>query len=319
MYRRRQQGYSLILISKDHRQIRRWEVRRWWVKASLIAAGCFGVTLGLTSWGFHHYWQGYAATETIRIQNGQYDQERAALLARLAALEESVERADRLVARLESDEKVPQKSPMTEGIGPLTEARDLPTLPALNQVRQLHLNNAMQQDEEMLSFSDAEGRLTKLGDAARRVEDRLTKVYEVRKHRDAFWSSLPTLWPIKGWITSGFGPRRANRVGGTRFHEGIDIAAPVGTVVRASGDGMVTFSGYKGGYGRSVIIDHGFGVSTLYAHGAEVMVAEGARVKRGTPIAMVGMTGRTSGPHLHYEVHVDGAPTDPLRYLAGRK
>lgn len=311
-------AFSLILISKDHRTIRRWEVKRQWLKWVGGVTGALALGFAGASTGFYHYWKAFNATESIRIQNAEYDQEREALHARVAALEGTIERADRLVARLEGDEKIPKTGAVTESIGPISEAADLPNVASLNASGGLRLSSDDGRSNT-LAFADINSKLSNLSDNARNVEQRLGKIYEVRKSRNTYWSALPSSWPVRGYITSGFGPRGATSVGGTRYHEGIDIAAPVGTEVLASGDGVVTFAGYKGGFGRAVIIDHGFGISTLYAHNSQVLVAEGQRVARGTPVSAIGMTGRTTGPHLHYEVLVDGVPVDPLRYLAGRK
>jgi murein DD-endopeptidase MepM/ murein hydrolase activator NlpD len=144
---------------------------------------------------------------------------------------------------------------------------------------------------------------------------RLQEVYAFHRGKLAYWAAIPSIWPVRGWVTSDFGPRRSPKGIGTRFHEGIDIAASIGTPVYASGDGVVTFAGYKHGFGNTIIIDHGFGITTIYGHNSTLYVNEGDRVKRGMGIASVGRTGRATGPHLHYEVVIDGVPVDPMRYI----
>lgn len=99
------------------------------------------------------------------------------------------------------------------------------------------------------------------------------------------------------------------------MHNGVDIAAPIGTPIIAPSDGVVIYAGPKGGYGRAVIIDHGYGIQTLYGHTSQLFVSEGDHVSRGEKIAAVGSTGASTGPHLHYEVHVDGIPTNPMNYI----
>lgn len=305
---------SLILIPPGHSKVWRWELKSWCLKALGMCLGALLVGGGLSFWGFIYYRDGFQATEAIRVQNAGYNQERAEFLSRLSSLENEVEQAHRLVARLEAETGTSGDHVMTEGIGPITEVLDLPDPTAGNALRQFRLND----NESVFSFGEVEQKMASLQDTVNSVEDRLSKLYRVRKQRNQFWSALPSVWPVRGWVTSGFGPRRATRVGGTRFHEGIDIAAPVGTPVLASGDGVVTFAGWKGGYGRCLVVDHGFGITSLYAHNAVLMVEEGQRVRRGLEIAAIGVTGRTTGPHLHYSVEVDGVPVDPLRYLAGR-
>jgi murein DD-endopeptidase MepM/ murein hydrolase activator NlpD len=116
-------------------------------------------------------------------------------------------------------------------------------------------------------------------------------------------------WPVSGPVVSGFGMR------GGRMHEGIDIICSTGTPVRASGDGTVIWAGWRGGYGIAVAIDHGGGLSTLYAHNSTLASSVGQSVVRGQVIAYAGSTGNSSGPHVHFEVRVNGTAVDPLGYL----
>jgi murein DD-endopeptidase MepM/ murein hydrolase activator NlpD len=116
-------------------------------------------------------------------------------------------------------------------------------------------------------------------------------------------------WPLAGVLYARFGPRGETR------HDGLDIAAPAGTLIRSSGEGSVLYSGEQRGYGHVVILQHPDGLVSLYAHNSENLVAEGARVRSGEAIARVGEASRTSGPHLHFEVREAGVPRDPLKYL----
>lgn len=114
------------------------------------------------------------------------------------------------------------------------------------------------------------------------------------------------LWPVQGPITQGFGPY------GRRFHSGVDISAPHGTPIRAARAGRVALAEWHFGFGRTVILDHGNGVSTLYGHASSLLVSAGEEVQAGQVIARVGCTGRCTGPHLHFEVRVNGRAVDPL-------
>ncbi len=120
------------------------------------------------------------------------------------------------------------------------------------------------------------------------------------------------LRPVNGPIVSGFGYRVHPIFRRVKFHYGIDIAAPYGTPIRAAGDGEVVFAGWRRAYGNTVIIDHGNGLATLYAHCSRILVTEGQRVKQGDVIALVGSTGLSTGPHLHFEVRRYGEPVNPL-------
>ncbi len=122
-------------------------------------------------------------------------------------------------------------------------------------------------------------------------------------------SDGPFVWPLKGVLYGRFGKR------GPRHHDGIDIAAPHGTPVVAAADGEVVFVGVQSGYGKVVILRHDGGLVTVYAHNSQILVREGARVRQGQPVAEVGQTGRTTGPHLHFEIRQGVKPKDPLLYL----
>ena len=119
------------------------------------------------------------------------------------------------------------------------------------------------------------------------------------------------IWPAKGTLTSRFGMRNG------RKHEGIDIAAPKGTPIHSAADGKVVFSGWgPTGYGKMVIIKHKHHLTTLYAHNSKLLVKKGSRVKQGQKISLMGNTGRSTGPHLHFEVRNDTHPKDPIKYLS---
>lgn len=133
--------------------------------------------------------------------------------------------------------------------------------------------------------------------------------------KDSFLSSTPTIMPAKGWITSYYGHRVSPYAGKVKMHEGLDVGAPIGTNVLAPADGLVTFSGAKTGFGIIVQIDHGYGIETIFAHSQLARVKKGQKVKRGNVIAQVGNTGYSTGPHLHYEVRVNGTPVDPLYFI----
>jgi murein DD-endopeptidase MepM/ murein hydrolase activator NlpD len=122
--------------------------------------------------------------------------------------------------------------------------------------------------------------------------------------------------PVAGQVTSPFGERaHAMGGGGAQFHAGIDISVPTGTPVQAAQEGTVVFAGYNGAYGKVVKLDHAHGFSTLYAHNSRLLVYVGQSIEAGQVICLSGSTGRSTGPHLHFEVHKDGWPVDPLPYI----
>jgi murein DD-endopeptidase MepM/ murein hydrolase activator NlpD len=127
--------------------------------------------------------------------------------------------------------------------------------------------------------------------------------------------TVPSLWPVRGRVMEGFGQRMDPFSGEGVFHSGVDISAPSGTRVECSSDGIILEAGVQSGYGNTIVVDHGFGMTTKYGHLSKIFVVVGQEVKRGQVIGAVGMTGRATGPHLHYEVIVNDTPVNPMKYL----
>ncbi|MEO6055614.1 MAG: M23 family metallopeptidase, partial [Gemmatimonadales bacterium] len=129
-------------------------------------------------------------------------------------------------------------------------------------------------------------------------------------------AATPSIMPTQGWLTSAFSSMREHPILHiARPHEGIDVTAPMGSPIEAPAAGVVADAGWESGYGNTITIDHGYGVVTKFAHASKLLVKRGQRVSRGQRIALVGNTGLATGPHLHYEVHVNGRPVDPLKYV----
>lgn len=128
-------------------------------------------------------------------------------------------------------------------------------------------------------------------------------------------AATPSIRPVDGWITSRFGYRKSPFTGKRSFHSGLDISNRPGTKIIATANGKVTYAARKMYFGNLVIIDHGYGKVTKYAHCKDLLVKRGQKVKRGDVIATVGNTGQSTGPHLHYEVRINGAPVNPLKYI----
>jgi len=130
--------------------------------------------------------------------------------------------------------------------------------------------------------------------------------------------SIPNLWPVGGRLIGAFGPRHDPFSGeGQEIHKGVDISGDIGTPIHVTADGIVRFADWDGGgYGRLVIVDHGGGLETWYGHMSKLYVHQGEEVRRSEVIGLVGMSGRVTAPHLHYEVHENGRPVNPYRYLS---
>jgi murein DD-endopeptidase MepM/ murein hydrolase activator NlpD len=144
----------------------------------------------------------------------------------------------------------------------------------------------------------------------------INEAYDSASSQRARYAALPSIMPTKGWLTSAFAREREHPILHlARPHEGIDLSAKMGMEIDAPAAGVVTQVSWVEGYGNMLTIDHGYGLVTRYAHCSKILVVRGQRVKRGQPIANVGSTGLSTGPHLHYEVWVNGRPVNPMKYV----
>lgn len=158
------------------------------------------------------------------------------------------------------------------------------------------------------SLEEMSSRLSQLTEKSRQ----LTGIFEKQR---SLLATTPSVWPVRGYLSAGFGNRKDPFTGLPDFHPGLDISAPLGTKILAPADGTVIFVGVKGGYGNAVTVDHGRGIVTHYGHMDAFNVRVGQAVRRGSVLGFVGSTGRSTAPHLHYEVWLNGSNQNPLTYI----
>jgi murein DD-endopeptidase MepM/ murein hydrolase activator NlpD len=150
-----------------------------------------------------------------------------------------------------------------------------------------------------------------------RINQAMESASDIRKYimrQKDIYLATPAGWPVDGDVSSGYGFREHPKIGGTRFHSGVDLSVPTGSGVKATADGIVSFSGWTIGSGNTIVIEHGHGFSTAFGHNGKNLVKVGQRVKRGEEIAVSGSTGVSTGPHVHYEIWKNGRHVDPARY-----
>ncbi len=179
-----------------------------------------------------------------------------------------------------------------------------------------HTNLPMGINIDRLKFRTVFTELSSIEQQSNTRAFELQQLLSTLSKRESLLASIPSITPVRGWITSHFGVRISPFTGGKTEHKGLDIAAPEGSAIRAPADGVVTFSGKKPGFGNFIMIAHySSGVVTAYGHNAQNMVQPGQTVKRGEQIGTVGMTGRTTGPHVHYETWINGIVDDPMKFI----
>lgn len=298
---RRGVSYNLFLIPEDSRRIKKLRVSPRHLRLITVAVLLSLFFFVFNVVGFWYFRSLYASLENDRITYKAYEQERRDLIEKVMVLEQTVGETEKLAGNLASLVGT-QGVPLKKGVGGPTpgETFDVPS---------------RTQKLELASLESIDPKMDRLADRAISLQSKIRELTKIQEDKLIYIASTPSIWPVKGWMTSDFGYRRSPITFAADFHPGIDIAATWGTPIVAPADGVVTFAGYKNGYGKAVIIDHGFGVVTRYGHASELFVQEGAKIKRGAKIASVGSTGHSTGPHLHYEIHVDNVPVDPMEYL----
>jgi murein DD-endopeptidase MepM/ murein hydrolase activator NlpD len=165
------------------------------------------------------------------------------------------------------------------------------------------------------AFGHADAAFSVLSEILTVIESRLMSVRTGVERRQALAAATPSIWPVPGWLSSGYGKRSDPFTGDPNFHPGLDISAGQGQPVIATADGTVSHAAFSGSYGNLVVVDHGFEITTKYGHLSRFAVMSGQQIRRGDVIGYVGSTGRSTNPHLHYEVWVNGRLTNPLRLL----
>lgn len=237
------------------------------------------------------------AEKTVQNQNSQI----MAMVSKLQSLQEDVRRVQQFDAKLRVMMNLDREPADTTGLS------ETPPDAALQNYVPLHRQDLLAKRMHSLADQIAQD----LNMEELRQQDILLALRENRE----FMVMTPSIWPAEGHLTSAFGYRISPFTGQTILHAGLDIANRIGTPVVSPARGTVTFSGWQGAYGNCIIINHGNAITTRYAHLEKSVIKEGQVVNRGDVIGTIGNTGRSTGPHLHYEVRVGGVPVNPMRYI----
>jgi murein DD-endopeptidase MepM/ murein hydrolase activator NlpD len=274
--------YAFIVAhtSRSRSRIRRIAIHKRWLKFTAVAAF---IVACAALYGFYglaqqtRHWQTESENMRLRAENERQRMQLEKLNNRIEAVEDTSRR-------------------LVEMSGATSEGK----LPVGGQ------------GGPALAFDETAA--TVVESKAKYLEQELQVYAAILKER----AVIPNMWPVKGTLDSAFGGRR-NPFGGPgyEYHEGQDIEAEIGTPVNATANGTVLCAGWQNGYGQVIYIDHGNGLSTRYGHLSQINVSVGQTVSRGEIIGLVGSTGRSTGPHLHYEVRINNEPVNPIKYLPG--
>lgn len=326
--------FTVMVVGDERSPVRRFQVSRRRIQHALLAAALVAAMLLAGTWDYWRLRAGAGELATLRVetqeQREQLDAIQESLVSAKAELERvrELERKVRIIANLPGaagvgGSLVTELAPPGDGDaqGEILPPAGVPVVPMGEEPQGAETS---EEDGEPVAGLTTPGarKARALGEGAGRVEeladrrasslDDLLALLEDKRNRLA---SMPSIWPTRGWLTSRYGNRVSPFTGKRHKHTGIDVAAAVGTPIVAPGRGRVVYTGTKGPLGKTVILDHGFGVRTIYGHSSKINVKVGDRVERGDLLAAVGNTGRSTGPHLHYSVEAHGKSRDPLDYI----
>ena len=294
--------WTVVLVPHTSEPSKVVEVSYGVLKSMAVAVGVVAVLALLLGYAAVSRTTDQQRTSRLRQENVRLEQQLGEINGRLATLTDTLSRIAQRDARIRVLANLDPIDPQVQAAGVGGPAEPTPpgaaATPAIRQSHEIRVDlNGLIRRANLLALS------------FREAADSLAT-------HSARLAATPSIMPTQGWLTSAFSSMRAHPILHiARPHEGIDVTAPMGTPIEAPAAGVVIETGWESGYGNTVSIDHGYGIVTKFAHTSKILVREGQRVSRGQRIALVGNSGLATGPHLHYEVHVNGRPVDPLKYV----
>jgi len=296
------QVFTVIVVSDHSQAVRKFRLPRRWLRNAAYVLG--GLTLvGLLSIGHYFALLGSASENSVlKEENAQLRSQILLVQEKVAHISATLDRVERFDAKLRTAVTQLQDPERNLAIGPVGTSEVEAQIPGPAPAAEANL-------------SALPGKISSLETEAARQEQSLRELQEYFDDQRSLLASTPSIWPARGWVTSDFGTRIDPYTAERKMHQGLDIATPHGQPIYTPSDGTVVFSGTEGGYGKVLVVDHGYGVKTRYGHLSEIYVKAGDRVNRGDKVAAVGNTGRSTGPHLHYEVRVNGIPENPRKFI----
>lgn len=318
--------FSLIVVSDETSPVRRFEIRKDLVRKSLWAAGITAVLLLAMMVDYVRVRLDNRELDGLRHETVEQRHQVAEFQSKLEAVDERLaklkefERKVRIIANLPGSAssggaEITAVNPGDAGLAgeggvDAPYDGDAPAPRPPHRVPHPGKDAPLQKRVSLL-----EKAAVYLGEVASGQESSLEELVNALQGKADYLASSPSIWPAKGWLTSRYGYRISPFTGRRQFHAGLDIAAAKGTDIIAPARGRVVFAGRHGPLGNCVIIDHGYGVKTYFGHTSKILVTVGQKVERGDLIAKIGSTGRSTGPHLHYAIQVNGKTRDPLDYI----
>jgi murein DD-endopeptidase MepM/ murein hydrolase activator NlpD len=294
--------WTLVLVPQGSEPSRIVEISHRALRLAAAAVGGFIVLGGFAGYATFSHTTDLSRAARLQQENASLSREIGELNGRVASL------ADTLTRIAQRDARIRVLANL-EPIDPQVQAAGIGG-PGSPDMELAGLTGASKRTAEIrVDLSGLIRRANLLASSFKEAADSLAL-------HTARLAATPSIMPTQGWLSSAFSSMRTHPILHlARPHEGIDVSAPMGSPIEAPAAGVVTDAGWETGYGNTITIDHGFGIVTKFAHASKLLVRTGQRVQRGQRIALVGNSGLATGPHLHYEVHVNGRPVDPLKYV----
>ena len=300
----RERSYTLMIVPSAHSRVRKLVVRERFLKGAVAAAGVVALIAALLAIDYARSLGRVSELKQLRAEAAAQRVKAAQVAQNLVELENGMSRLRKFEARLRTAfdldrDYYSQESLLGIGGGETSLADMVSGL----DVRQSDLVAQVDRDLERMK-----GRVEA-------QEQGFSELVSFLEDRKSLLASTPSIIPVRGWVTSAFRRRNDPFTGNTVWHRGLDISTGMGTPVLAPADGVVTYVGRKVDFGNIISLDHGYGYLTRYGHNSKILVRAGQQVRRGQVIAFVGNTGKSTGPHLHYEVLRNGVPLNPQDYI----
>jgi murein DD-endopeptidase MepM/ murein hydrolase activator NlpD len=288
-------NYTILLIPEGSHKVRRYMIGRKWLYSVTATFACVFLLGGFLLFDYFRTNVDRSELKRLRVQNQLQHNELREFANRLEDVRKEMVILAQNDAKMRALAKISSPTGAVENIqvgigGPVESAPDSDMSDLQQQIDQIRASIDLRRESQ----EEVSGFLTE---------------------QSSLLSSKPGGWPSRGWVTSNFGIRNSPFSNQRTMHEGIDIAARVGTPVYSTAAGIVSRANVENGYGKLVVIDHGYGYKTYYGHNSKLMVKVGQRVKRGDLIASSGNTGSSTGPHVHYEVRLNGVPLNPRKFM----
>lgn len=325
---------TLFIVSNQTGKTRKLVLSAAWLKALSFISAVIVIIFAAGLVDYFGLLLQAMENKRLRAENAQLIKQFQVVESKVSSLENSLERVKtfttklKLITNIEADDRI-TKLTMGPKPAPGQAIEEYEPMDLRQDNEEIEVQDSLFANEKPLSehagelarettdkdYASLVVRIEKAVKETHLKEQSVIDLWESLSERQSLLNSTPNMKPAKGWITSRFGYRISPFSGKRALHAGIDIAAAPGSPIYAPADGVVVFASYDEGYGKLITVDYGYGVTTRFGHLSQIYVQTGQRVNKWDVIGAVGNTGRSTGPHLHYEVRINGTAVDPLNYI----